>query len=77
MIDAYTETWRGVAAKCNEVIEQCRSRLEQNDQSYGESQFLRGRISAMREVLDIVKPREVITNTTPHELRPRGDRSGI
>ena len=46
MIDAYTDTWREIAAKLNEIIEQCRSRLEQNDQSYGESQFLRGRISA-------------------------------
>ena len=33
-----------------------RSRLEQNDQCYGESQFLRGRIAAMREILDMVQP---------------------
>lgn len=77
MIDAYTDTWRGVAAKCNEVIEQCRSRLETSDQSYGESQFLRGRISACREILDMVKPAVVTVSTGKTEtLRPK-DRSGI
>ena len=76
MIDAYTDTWREVAAKMNEIIEQSRSRLEQYDQGYGESQFYRGRISVCREIFDLAKPREVISNPTPHELRPR-DRSGI
>lgn len=76
MIDAYTDTWREVAAKMNQIIEQGRSRLEQNDQGYGESQFLRGRISACREILDMVRPAVVATNPTPHELQPR-DRSGI
>jgi predicted GTPase len=76
MIDAYTDTWREVAAKANETIEQCRWRLEQNDQSYGESQFLRGRITAMREILEMVKPAVVASTNPPHELRPR-DRSGI
>jgi hypothetical protein len=76
MIDAYTDTWRAVAAKCNEIIEQGRSRLEQNDQSYGESQFVRGRITAMRELLDMVKPAVVTQSSTPIDMRPR-DRSGI
>jgi hypothetical protein len=76
MIDAYTDTWRGVAAKANEIIEACRSRLEQPDQSFSESQFLRGRISAMREVLDMVKPAVVTTTPpAPRELKPH-DRSG-
>jgi len=78
MIDAYTDTWRAVAAKCTEVIEASRSRLETNDQSYGESQFLRGRVAAMREMLDMVKPAVVTTNNvTPHQIDPRRDRSGI
>jgi hypothetical protein len=77
MIDAYTDTWRGVAAKCNEIIEAGRVRLEVSDQSYGESQFLRGRIAAMREILDLVKPAVVRqTATAPEHLRPR-DRSGV
>jgi len=76
MIDAYTDTWRGVAAEANKIIEAARSRLEQNEQSYGESQFLRGRISAMRDILDMVKPSVVSTATTPIDMRPR-DRSGI
>jgi hypothetical protein len=76
MIDAYTDTWRGVAAEANKIIEACRSRLEQNEQSYGESQFLRGRISAMRDILDMVKPSVVSTASTPIDMRPR-DRSGI
>ena len=76
MIDAYTETWREVAAKMNEIIEQGRSRLEQFDQGYGESQFYRGRIAACREILDMVKPAVVTNNPAPQELRPR-DRSGI
>jgi hypothetical protein len=75
MIDAYTDTWRAIAAEANQIIEQCRLRLEASDQSYGESQFLRGRIAACRELLALVKP-AVVTNGTPMELRPR-DRSGI
>jgi len=75
--DPYTDTWRAVAAKANEVIETSRSRLETNDQSLGESQFLRGRISAMREILTLVQPVAVTPITSrPSELRPK-DRSGI
>jgi hypothetical protein len=76
MIDAYTDTWRAVAAKLNEIIEQSRIRLEQSDQSYGESQFIRGRISVCRDILDMVKPAVATSNPAPQELRPR-DRSGI
>jgi hypothetical protein len=75
MIDAYSDTWRGVAAKANEVIESCRSRLETSDQSYGESQWLRGRIAAMRELLDLVRPAVVVANP-PEKLKQR-DRSGV
>jgi len=74
-VDAYTDTWREVAAKCHEIIEQGRARLEQNDQGYGESQFIRGRISTCRELLDMVKP-AVVKIAPPQELRSR-DRSGI
>jgi hypothetical protein len=77
MIDAYTDTWRGVAAEANKVIDACRDRLEANDQHYGESQFLRGKIAALRELLALVKPVVISTTTTkPENLRPR-DRSGI
>jgi threonine aldolase len=76
MIDAYTDTWRAVAAKANEMIEACRARLEQNDQSYGESQFLRGRITAMREILEMAKPAVIKTGTVPQDFRSR-DRSGV
>ena len=76
MIDAYTETWRDIAKRANEIIDQSRDRLEHNDQTYGESQFLRGRISAMRELLSMAVPKVVASNPTPHELRPK-DRSGV
>jgi len=77
MIDAYSDTWRDLAAKANETINACRDRLEVNDQHWGESQFLRGKIAALREVLALAKP-VVISNTAskPEKLRPR-DRSGI
>ena len=74
-IDAYTDTWRAVVAKVNEMIEAGRSRLEQHDQNYGESQFLRGRIAAAREILERAKP-AIVEQPKPQELRPR-DRSGI
>jgi hypothetical protein len=76
MIDAYTDNWREVAAKCNEIIEAGRTRLEHNDQGYGESQFIRGRISAVREILELVRPAVVTTGNKAFELRPK-DRSGI
>jgi hypothetical protein len=76
MIDAYTDNWREVVTKANEIIEAARSRLEQNDQSYGDSQFMRGRISAMREILEMAKPTVVTRGAALTDLRPK-DRSGI
>ena len=76
MIDAYTDTWRAVATKANEMIEASRSRLEQNEQSFAESQFLRGRIAACREILALVRPATVTPPKVSQDLRPR-DRSGI
>lgn len=75
MIDAYTDTWRAVAQKLNEIIEAGRSRLEQNDQNYGESQFLRGRIAACREILEMVKPK-VVTDQTRRPDQLKKDPSG-
>jgi len=77
MIDAYTDTWRAIAAECNSQIEACRTRLEANDQHYGESQFLRGKVAALRELLALVKPAVVTQAPPPEQLYPRGDRSGI
>jgi hypothetical protein len=75
--DPYTDTWRAVAAKAKEIIDASHSRLEANEQSFGESQFLRGRIFAMREILALVQPAAVTPITSrPSELRPK-DRSGI
>lgn len=76
-IDAYNDTWRSIAAKCSEIIEAGRGRLEQNDQSYGESQFVRGRISAVREILELTKPKVVKTETPPPLDHRNRDRSGI
>lgn len=78
-LDAYTETWRTVAAKANEQIEVARSRLEEHEQSYGESEFLRGRISAFREILSMARPAVVASNpekAVPVDFRNR-DLSGI
>jgi hypothetical protein len=71
-VDTGNDTWRAVALKANTVIEACRSRLEQNEQSQGESQFLRGQIAAMREILGMATPAAV----APLKER-RLDRSGI
>jgi hypothetical protein len=77
MIDAYSETWREMAAKANGIIEASRTRLEQVDQSQSESQFLRGKIAALREILALAQPRSITaSDRMPDELRPR-DRSGI
>jgi len=77
MIDAYSETWHDMAIKANEIIEASRTRLEQVDQSQSESQFLRGKIAALREILALAQPRPLVANNSmPDELRPR-DRSGI
>lgn len=76
MIDAYTETWREVTAEANKLINASRDRLEANDQHYGESQFLRGKIAALREILSMAKPVVVSNVSQPEKLRPL-DRSGI
>ena len=77
MIDAYSETWQAVRDKAIEVIEQSRSRLEQRDQTEAETQFLRGKIAALRQMLEMSQPKPIIaTDQIPDALRPR-DRSGI
>ena len=48
-IDAYSETWLVVVKKAGDMIDAARSRLEQNEQSLSESQFLRGRIAGRAE----------------------------
>lgn len=76
IVDAYSETWIAIRERANEIIEAARGRLELADQSQNESQYLRGKIAAMREVLDMAKPKAVKIDKIPEELRPR-DRSGI
>lgn len=73
-VEIGSDTWLAVAAKANEVIELCRSRLEQNEQSPSESQFLRGQIAAMREILGMTTPS--VVKSSPLKER-RLDRSGI
>jgi uncharacterized membrane protein YccC len=68
MIDASTDTWRAVVAECNNQIEAARTRLEANDQHYGESQFLRGRIAALREILAMARP-ALVTAAPPERMR--------
>lgn len=74
-IDAYSETWLAVVKKANDIIDAARSRLEQNDQSLSESQYLRGRIAAAREIVGMVMPAP-IAKEIPPEAKAR-DRSGI
>ena len=77
MIDAYSETWQAVRDKAIAIIEQSRSRLEQRDQTEAETQFLRGKIAALRQMLEMTQPKPIVaTDQIPDALRPR-DRSGI
>jgi cell shape-determining protein MreC len=76
VIDAYSETWQAVSKKAEEIIDACRSRLEANEQSHAESQFLRGQIAAARQILHMVKPATVPNKELPPEAKAR-DRSGI
>jgi hypothetical protein len=74
-IDAYSETWLAVIKKANDMIDAARSRLEANEQSQNESQYLRGRIAAAREIINLVVPAPIEKDYSP-ETKPR-DRSGI
>jgi hypothetical protein len=74
-IDAYSETWLLVVKKAGDIIDAARSRLEQNEQSLSESQYLRGRIAAAREIVGMVTPAP-IAKAIPPEAKAR-DRSGI
>ena len=76
MVDAYSETWIEVRDRAVALIDAARSRLEQVDQSQNESQFLRGKIAACREILAMAQPKPVDYSKAPEELKAR-DRSGI
>jgi hypothetical protein len=58
-VDVTTETWRAVSARAREAIETSRTRLEGRHMTPDDTMLERGRIIAMREILDMGAPVEL------------------
>ena len=55
MIDPYSPTWLFVRDHARGAIEAERTRLEARDQDAIRTEYVRGRISAMREIMGLVR----------------------
>lgn len=55
MIDFHSETWQQIAAKLGDLRANESQRLENRDLSQEETQFLRGKIAAYKELLALPK----------------------
>jgi hypothetical protein len=65
MIDTNNSVWQEVKAHAEAEIVTAQQRLEQPALSATETEFERGRIKALRGLLDLVKPKIVIPSTDP------------
>lgn len=52
-VDPYSETWRAVSAHVEETIEHARTKLETRNLSASETEWHRGRIAGLRELLKL------------------------
>lgn len=65
MLDPTSPTWAAVKAKADDTIETARQRLSTRGFSQLNSEYERGRIAAMKELLDMAKPREELPFAAP------------
>lgn len=65
MIDPHSTTWTDVKAMAEKVIDDASARVEAPGTPIGETEFERGRIWAMRELLRLERPRAPIPSTDP------------
>ena len=55
MIDVKSDTWEHVVEHVTERIERASQALQQRGMSQNDSEFYRGRIDALQEIVDLVK----------------------
>jgi hypothetical protein len=65
MIDFSSSTWQAVKEHADAAIENARLRLETSGLSAAETEFQRGRIKAMKDILAMAEPRPAIPSTDP------------
>lgn len=66
MIDTNSSVWRDLRKHAETEIEAARLRLETPSMSAIETEFERGIVKALRDVLALAKPKVVIPSTDPH-----------
>lgn len=57
MIDIHSATWAAVKAHADKEIEKSRNRMERAGLEPVATEFERGRVRAMREILSLTEPR--------------------
>lgn len=56
--DRYSDTWKAVEAHCRSEMSRDLGLLEQRAVEPGTTEYLRGRIKALREVLALAEPKK-------------------
>lgn len=65
MIDPYSQTWLEVKEHAEKATEAATSAIIARGTDQAETEYHRGRIAALRAVLELGKPREEIQFTSP------------
>lgn len=65
MIDIHSRTWDAVKAKAVKTLSDARSRLEARNIDPVTTEYERGRIQAMKDILSLATPSESIPSTDP------------
>ncbi|MEM7709192.1 MAG: hypothetical protein AAF264_00225 [Pseudomonadota bacterium] len=58
-IEPHSATWRAIAREANQRIASAQKALEARNLPAAETEFERGRIKALRDILGLVKPQPV------------------
>lgn len=64
-IDPHNQTWLAVKAHAGKAMEKARDRLEATGTDLAATEYQRGYIRAMRDVLALAEPRQVIPDSDP------------
>ncbi len=65
MIDQHSTTWQSVVKHAEATIESARKRLEMQSLGPTETEYERGRIKALRDLLALTQPQVQIPSTDP------------
>jgi hypothetical protein len=65
MIDPQSLTWLAVKDRCEAGLTNCRARIEAHGCDHVETEFMRGRLAAFKEILALAAPPKPLPERMP------------